>query len=400
MRQTIPLTKRNADAARPGKYLWDAKLRGFGLFVHKSGTKSFILKKRTVNNRQTKITIGRFGDLTIDQARKLAVGHANELIKGNDPSQSKRNARDIPRFDDFAKRYLVEHCEVKNKPTTLRSNKSVIEKILIKRFGAMPISKFGHDEVVKLRNSMRHIPYRANRAIALLRHMMNWAEQLGFRPPHTNPCPKGTMFAEKKRNRFLAEDELLRLAKALDAEETQWRRTLPHFAWKLSIVFAIRLLVLTGARLSEILTLKWEDIDLKQRTIWLKDSKTGAKPIYLSDQAVEVLQSIPRSNSNAHVIVGQRTGSCLVNLEKPWRRIRKAAGLPDVRIHDLRHTYASYGMASGLGLPIIGALLGHRSSTTTHRYAHLGNSPARQAAQHIGTQISSSFKGTGGDDDA
>lgn len=163
--------------------------------MHQSGTKTFILKKRTVNNRQTKITIGRFGDLTIDQARKLAVGHANELIKGNDPSQSKHNARDIPRFDDFAKRYLAEHCEVKNKPTTLRSNKSVIEKILIKRFGAMPISKFGHDEVVKLRNSMRHIPYRANRAIALLRHMMNWAEQLGYRPPHTNPCPKGRAIA-------------------------------------------------------------------------------------------------------------------------------------------------------------------------------------------------------------
>jgi hypothetical protein len=192
MRQTIPLTKRNADTARAGQYLWDAKLRGFGLFVHQSGTKSFILKKRTVNNRQIKLTIGRFGELTIDQARKIAVERTTELIKGNDPSQSKRNAREIPRFDHFARRYLTEHCEVKNKPTTLRSNKSVIENVLIPRFGAMAISQFGHDEVVKLRNRMRHIPYRANRAIALLRHMMNWAEQLGYRPPHTNPCPCNT----------------------------------------------------------------------------------------------------------------------------------------------------------------------------------------------------------------
>jgi integrase len=393
MRQTIPLTKRNADTARAGQYLWDAKLRGFGLFVHQSGTKSFILKKRTVNNRQIKLTIGRFGELTIDQARKIAVERTTELIKGNDPSQSKRNAREIPRFDHFARRYLTEHCEVKNKPSTLRSNKSVIEKILIPRFGAMAISRFGHDEVVKLRNRMRHIPYRANRAIALLRHMMNWAEQLGYRPSHTNPCPKGTMFAEKKRNRFLAEDELLRLATVLDAEETEWRRLLPHFAWKLSIVFAIRLLVLTGARLSEILTLEWEDVDLKQRMIWLKDSKTGAKPIYLSDQAVEVLQSIPRASANPYVIVGQRSASHLINLEKPWRRIRGAAGLRDVRLHDLRHTYASFGVTSGLGLPIIGALLGHRSATTTHRYAHVGNNPAHEAAQHIGKRIGASLNG-------
>ena len=113
MRQIIPLTKRNADSARAGQYLWDAKLRGFGLFVHQSGTKSFILKKRTVNNRQIKLTIGRFGELTIDQARNIAQERTTELIKGNDPSQSKRNAREIPRFDHFARRYLTEHCEVK-----------------------------------------------------------------------------------------------------------------------------------------------------------------------------------------------------------------------------------------------------------------------------------------------
>jgi integrase len=391
MRATIQLTKRNADLGRPGQYLWDTKLRGFGLFVHKSGTKVFILKKRTVNNRQTKITIGRFGELTIDQARKMALERTSELIKGGDPSQCKRKEREIPRFDHFARRYLAEHCEIKNKPTTLRNNKAIIENILIPRFGAMAISRFGHDEVLKLRNSMRRTPYRANRAIALIRHMMNLAEQLGHRPPHTNPCPKGITLSERKRERFLDDDELARLAKTLRAEEAQWRPLLPQFAWELSPVFAVRLLVLTGARLSEILTLRWDDVDLKHQTLRLKDSKTGPKPIYLSEQAIEVLLSIPRCSANPYVIVGRKPGSRLVNLQKPWRRIRAAAGLPDVRLHDLRHTYASYGATSGLGLPIIGTLLGHRSAATTHRYAHVANRPAHEAARHIGNRIGASL---------
>jgi integrase len=391
MRETIPLNKRNADTAAPGDYLWDEKLRGFGLFVHASGTKTFILKRRTVHNRQTKITLGRFGALTIDEARKLATQHATELIKGNDPSRAKQDARTIPRFDHFARRYLAEHCEAQNKPSTLRSNKSLINTILMPFFGATPVSEIDHGDAVKLRNTMTRTPYRANRAIALLRHMMNWAEQLKLRPPHTNPCPKGMMFKEKKRERFLSDAELLRLAHVLRIEESRWRPLFPQFASALSAVFAIRLLVLTGARLSEITTLMWNDVDLKKRKLRLRDSKTGEKTIYLSDEAIEVLQTIPRVTGNPYVIVGRNPDTCLVNLEKPWRRLRAKAGLRDVRLHDLRHTYASYGVANGLGLPIIGALLGHSSATTTHRYAHLANDPALRAAQRIGSALKQNF---------
>jgi integrase len=330
MPQTLVLTKRVIDAAAPHRtdtHLWDAKLRGFGLRVHPSGTKTFILKKRTAGGRQVKLTIGRYGELTVDQARNLATELAGELIRGNDPAADKRQARLNPRFDAFARRYLIEHCEIQNKPSTLRNSRSIVETILIPRFGAKAISEISHDDVLKLRNALRQKPYRANRTIALLRHLMNWAEELGARPRHSNPCPKGTMLPEKKRNRFLAEDELVRLAKVLNAEEKEWRGHLPNFAYRLSVVVAIRLLVLTGARLGEILSLKWEDVDVKQRLIWLKD-KTGPKPIFLSEQALAVLRSIPRKKDNLHVIVGQRTGAPLTNLEKPWRRIRKAAGSP------------------------------------------------------------------------
>lgn len=388
------LTKRVIDAAQPAErefHLWDDKVRGLGLRVHPSGVKTFILKKRTATGRQVKITIGRFGELTVDEARDRAIELATDLIKGKDPAQAKREVRANPRFDVFARRYIAEHCEVKNKPKTIYNNTSSINNILIPKFGAKPVAEITHDDVIKVRNGLRHTPYQANRTIAVLRHMMNWAEQLGFRQRQTNPCPKGTMLPEKKRNRFLSDEELIRLATVLDSEEKEARLLLPKSAHSLSIVFAIRLLVLTGARLNEILTLQWGDVDLDQRSILLKDSKTGPKPIYLSDEAVEVFRSIPRVADNPHVIVGRIKGACLVNLEKPWRRIRKAAGLDNVRIHDLRHTYASYGVTSGLGLPIIGALLGHRAAATTHRYAHVGMNPARQAALRIGQVIGNSF---------
>ena len=150
------------------------------------------------------------------------------------------------------------------------------------------------------------------------------------------------------------------------------------------MIAALRLLILTGARLGEILTLKWDFVRLDHAALWLPDSKTGRKTIYLSSHAVEVLRAIPHVAANPYVIVGLRPGSCLKNIQKPWGRIRKAAGLPDVRIHDLRHSFASVAVASGMSLPIIGKLLGHTKSVTTERYSHLAADPLRAANEKIG----------------
>ena len=143
------------------------------------------------------------------------------------------------------------------------------------------------------------------------------------------------------------------------------------------VIAAIRLLMLTGARLSEIRTLRWDEVDLERRALRLRDSKTGKKTIHLSEAAIKVLETLPRVPDNPHAICGNRKGACLVYLQKPWRRIRTMAGLPNVRIHDLRHSFASVAAAQGLSLPIIGALLGHSQPATTARYAHLADNPSR-----------------------
>ena len=161
---------------------------------------------------------------------------------------------------------------------------------------------------------------------------------------------------------------------------------------ELSIIAAVRLLVLTGARLGEVLTLKWDEVDFENASLRLTDSKTGAKTIYLSEPALDVLQALPRYAENPHVIIGIRPGAHLVNLEKPWRAIRSKAQLDDVRLHDLRHSFASVGAADGLGLPIIGALLGHRQAVTTQRYAHLSNDPLRAATNQIGSTIANAMQ--------
>ena len=215
--------------------------------------------------------------------------------------------------------------------------------------------------------------------------MLNLAERWGLRPDGSNPCRHVEKYAERKIERFLSAEELARLGEALlEAERTQTE--LP------SVVAAIRLLLLTGCRFSEIITLRWDEVDLERKCLRLRDSKTGAKTVHLSEPAIEVLQSVDREPGNPFVIVGAKPGSHLVNLRKPWCRIRASAGLDDVRIHDLRHSFASVAVAGGLSLPMIGALLGHSQPATTQRYAHLAGDPLRQATNLIGGRIATAMR--------
>lgn len=213
---------------------------------------------------------------------------------------------------------------------------------------------------------------------------MSWAEDQGYRPEGSNPCRRIQRYKETHHDRFLQPEELARLGTALEqAEAINLVGSFP--------LAAIRLLIFTGARLSEILTLKWSYIDLDCRMIFLPDSKTGKKPLSLDDPAIEVLTALPRFTNNPYVIVGNRHGSHLVNLQKPWRTIRALAGLDDVRIHDLRHTYVSVAVANGGSLPVIGRQLGHSQPQTTQRYAHLADDPVRQLAQATGAALASSL---------
>ena len=193
-------------------------------------------------------------------------------------------------------------------------------------------------------------------------------------------------FREKKRERYLSDEEMVRLAGVLAEAEragTDWPE----------VIASIKLLIFTGCRLSEILTLRWDWVNFERKCLELPDSKTGAKLVHLSDPAVEVLNNIRRREANPHVIPGTKAGAHLVNLEKPWRRIRRRAGLEDLRLHDLRHTYASIAAGLGEGLPIIGRLLGHTQPATTARYAHLAADPLKAANERVGGALAGMMNG-------
>ncbi len=204
----------------------------------------------------------------------------------------------------------------------------------------------------------------------------------------TNPCRYVEKYREEKRERFLSTAELANLAAVLDAAETN--NTESPF-----VITAIRLAIFTGARIGEMLGLKWDHVDIERAMLLLPESKTGKKAIYLSPPALAVLAKVPRIEGNPFVICGDKHGAALVNIQKPWRRIRAKAGLPDLRIHDLRHSFASVAASGGLSLPMIGKLLGHTQAATTERYAHLAADPIRAANDAIGVRIAAAMRGEG-----
>ena len=240
----------------------------------------------------------------------------------------------------------------------------------LRRWGGATIADFHH--------GMRKTPYQANRALGVISKMFSLAEVWGWRAEGTNPCRHVKPYRERKRERFLSEEETVRLSEVLRRAE----REMP------SAVAAFRLLLLTGCRMSEIQTLRWEYI--KKDHIALPDSKTGARIVPIGASVHAVLASIPRAPDNPWVIAGRFPGTHIGNLQRPWTVIRERAGLEDVRIHDLRHTFASRALALGESLPMIGKLLGHTQVQTTARYAHL----AREAVNNAASRVAESFGDT------
>jgi integrase len=276
---------------------------------------------------------------------------------------------------------VPQHC----KQSTACEYKRAVELFINPALGPYRISDVLRADVARFHHELRDRPYQANRALGVLSKMFNLAEQWGLRPDGSNPCRHVKKYREHKKERYLTMPELQRLGAALTTAQRQ--QTESPF-----VTAAIGLLVLTGARLNEILTLKWDYVDLAEAVLRLPDSKTGAKLIYLNDAAVNLLRAMPRMAGNPYVIAGKKAGSRLINLQKPWRRLRAQAGLNDVRIHDLRHSFASVGAGAGMSLPVIGKLLGHSQPVTTARYAHLAADPVRAASNQIGDRITAAMK--------
>ena len=387
---TLRITKRAVHAARPKAtdgYLWDAELAGFGLKVTPTGAKTYLIQYRLGGRkgRTRRVTVGKHGVLTPDQARAQAKKLLGEVAAGHDPADARDRAKGSLTLAAAMKEFLEQHVDAKLKASTAAEYHRLIRLYLPKHLRSRPLAEIKRSDIARLHLSLRDKLYQGNRLIAVLSKFFTWAEQHGLRPDGSNPCRHIEKYRERKRERFLTEEEFTRLGCALDQAEREMVTT----PW---IIAAIRLLVLTGARLSEIRTLRWTEVDEQRRMLHLGDSKTGEKTVHLSEAALEVLRSVPRLQDNPYVISGDKPGACLVNLQKAWQRIRTMAGLDDVRIHDLRHSFASVAAAQGLSLPVIGALLGHSQPATTARYAHLAGNPLIRANDEISGRIADSLK--------
>jgi integrase len=364
--------------------LWDTEVKGFGIRRRQSGTGYYLLKMR-VGGRQRWITMGRHGSpWTPDSARREALRLLGLRAAGRDPATERDRQRVAVTVDELADRFLQEHVAQHCKPRTQEEYQRAVERYIKPALGRHRITDLTRADVAQFHHRHREHPCQANRSLAALSKMMNLAEAWGLRTEGTNPCRHVKKYPENKRERYLSREELKRLGAALD--DAKRSGTESPF-----VTAAIALLALTGARLTEVLTLRWEYVDLAGGVLRLPDSKTGAKPIYLNDAAIKVLRGVPKMAANPFVIAGKKQGTRLINLQKPWRRIRAAAGLHDVRIHDLRHSFASIGAGAGMSLPVIGRLLGHTQPITTARYAHLAADPVRAASNQIGDEIASAM---------
>ena len=384
------LTKKLVDSLKTtgrDHNVFDSELPGFGIRIKPSGAKSYFIQYRNRAGRTRKLTLGRHGILTPAEGRAMARDKLAEIRKGADPSEDRQTTLRAPTLREFADRYLSEHAEAKKRPRSVAEDRRMLQSFILPGLGKRKLADISRGDVQQLHHELKATPYQANRVLALLSKMLNLAEKWGVRPDGSNPCRHVERYREQRRERFLSAAELARLGEVLAEAEADGSEPL-------GAVAAIRLLILTGCRRNEILELQWEQVDFERGLLWFEESKTGRKVVPLGAAALELLSTLPRLDGNPYVIFGGKDGGRLVDLHWPWARMRKRAGLEDVRLHDLRHSFASVGASAGLSLPIIGKLLGHTQAATTQRYAHLAADPVKQAADRISSEIAAAMNGT------
>jgi len=365
---------------------WDSEVPGLGLRITARGSKSFILKTRIGGGRSAPIkkpTLGKVGDLTLDQARTKARDWKVMAANGVNPTRHKEEVGRT--MSDLCAEYLEVHAPRKRSAVDDRAK---IKQHIKPRIGRKLLKDVNYADVERLHRSMKKTPYAANRTLALLSKMFSLAVKWEWLD--RNPAKGIERYAEEKRERYLKPDEIQRLSQAFADYVTLAPR--PSQAQRASD--AIRLLMLTGARRSEVLSATWNMFDFDDG-VWTKPSshtkqkKTHRVP--LSPPALQLLQDIKERNPSSTYVFPSRAGSKhphLTELKKAWTKICGIAELEDVRIHDLRHTYASILASGGASLPLIGALLGHTQSQTTQRYAHLMDDPLREATTRVGAIMS------------
>ena len=379
-RSELRITKRTVDALTveaEDAVFWDRDLAGFGVRVHATGRKVYVVQSRGPTGPK-RVTLGRHGDMSTDEARKRAAVVIDRIKRGEDPVP----APPEPELTvaELAEQFMRTHVNVRCKPSTVATYRSVLDKHILPVLGAMSISEVGRGEISALHHRLHDTPAMANRTVKILSRMYSLAEAWERIPPGRNPCRSVRRYKERSRERFLTPEEFRCLGRVLRDVEADGS------VWPLAIA-ALRLLLLTGCRKSEILTLRWDDVDRTAGDLRLRDAKAGPRMAPLTAPVLAVLDGIPRVSGNPWVIVGRKPDSHLPDLQLYWMRICERAGLDGVRIHDIRHSYASRALSLGESLPTIGKVLGHRKVATTARYAHLMRDAEKVAATRVGDSI-------------
>ncbi len=382
----IKSTVKTAKAKTKDYIIFDTELAGFGLKVTPTGRKIFIYQYRITGSKNTqRYTIGRYLDqiiyngkpqrLTVNNARSIAEVLRGQTKSGINPNTEKNKTGKhsvTEALDEFVSVYIRK----KLKPRTIKGYITNIENVIKPELKNKSLSDISRKDIIKIHSHYISTPFKANHVLAVLSKFFNWCEANDYREDNTNPCRHVEKHKTKGRERYLSDaenDRLTQVLKTAFLEETESEHA----------IAAINLLRTTGARRNEILTMRWEWVDLDNKVINLPDSKTGRKQIYLSTTAIQIFKSIPKYFNNPYVIVGKNQGEHLVNIQPQWNRLRTLAGLKDVRIHDLRHTFASVAVTNGMSLHMVGSLLGHKQPQTTYRYAHLADEKMKSATEEI-----------------
>lgn len=398
-------SKKFVEAIEPSQkdqLFWDTEVPGFGLKVTPKGKRAYFIYYRNRSGQQRRPKIGDHGSITLDEARKIAQQQLALVASGTDISAQRQVERSVGTVAELADRYLSDYAEAHKKRSSIKTDKANIENHVLPILGAMAVGDVTRQDIDRLKlavrdgQTARKLPAKprgrrivrggegiANRVIALTSKMFACAQEWGHRAD--NPAQGIRKFREHRKDRFLSSDEVGRLLTALREARQQQTESL-------SAIVAIRILLLTGMRCGEVLNLKWKEIDEANACFRLPDSKTGSRIIPYSRDVAEDIRSLERAGPEELVFEGREPGSPL-SLRRPWYRIRELANIDDTaNLHSLRHTFASWSVMNGLSLTQVGALLGHKSSQTTLRYADHALEAQRSYFEKTGSALASMEK--------
>lgn len=378
--------------ARGELKIWDGELRGLHIRVQATPggapSRVWVLRYRNAAGRQRRLRLGAWPGLSADKARTLARRAVGAIAEGGDPAGDRTATRQAGTIADLADRFLEEHVATRCKPSTAAEYRRLIARRIKPALGPLLVAGLTRTDLARFHGGMRDAPRSANQALDIVSAMLRCAEQWGLRPTGSNPARSVSKFPEIRRNRVLSDAELQRLGVALAALEEE-RAILPGQA------NAVRLLALTGCRLSEILRLRWTDVDLARGALALADSKTGPRVHAIGRPAAALLRRLHAARDSDLVCDGNAPGDLVSvpDIEVAWRRIRTRASLEDARMHDLRHTVATFAAETGANSFLIRDKLGHAGVHMSAAYVGRQTAPLRALSTTVETRIFAAMSG-------